>query len=138
LEQNGNSIELASLATPLLVPMIEEGFVHDRISHDVIHEYLDNPKLKSITSLILGCTHYPLIKDEIKEYFPDAIDVMASSDVVAMELVDYLKSSGLLNNSKERNNLNKFLVSDFTESFEASSKFFFGESIHLEQYKLWE
>jgi glutamate racemase len=138
LGENGNDIDLVSLATPLLVPMIEEGFIHDKISHDIIGQYLGHSEFNNISSLILGCTHYPLIKDEIQEYFNDNVEVMASSDVVAMELLTYLKSNGLLNNSKERNQLDKFLVSDFTGSFEASSKFFFGESIHLEQYKLWE
>ena len=138
LEENGHAIDLVSLATPLLVPMIEEGFIHDRISHDIIHEYMNDPGFEGISSLILGCTHYPLIKDEIDDYFNHRVEVMASSDIVAMELLEYLTVNNLLNIADSGNQPNKFLVSDYTASFEASSKFFFGETIHLEQFKLWE
>jgi glutamate racemase len=138
LEANGNGVDLVSLATPLLVPMIEEGFIHDKISHDVIEEYLSHKELDGIGSLILGCTHYPLIKDEIEDFYGGDIEVMASSDVVARELKNWLQENDLMYDGTTEDRTNKFLVSDFTDSFEASSKHFFGESIHLEQFKLWE
>ena len=71
-----NSIEVHGLATPLLVPMIEEGFFNNKISRTVINSYLSRPKLKKIDALILGCTHYPLIKAEIEELYQgqDSID----------------------------------------------------------------
>ena len=59
------SIKLRSLATPLLAPMIEEGFFNNTISESVIHTYLSDTHLKKIKAIILGCTHYPLIKKEI-------------------------------------------------------------------------
>ena len=62
------SMKVFSMATPLLAPMIEEGYFDNNISHTVIHEYLSSPKLKDIDSLVLACTHYPLIKKEIDDY----------------------------------------------------------------------
>jgi len=138
LTEIGKGIELASLATPLLVPMIEEGFVHDRISHDVIERYMNNEIFEDISALILGCTHYPLIKDEIAAYFENHVLPLSSSEIVARYLEDYLLKFDLTNIGAGAAKSNKFLVSDFTESFEISSKFFFGESIHLKKHRLWE
>src|SRR5690606_19782547 len=58
-------LKVSSMATPLLAPMIEEGFINDRISRTVLESYLSDKKLKGIDSIILACTHYPLIKNEI-------------------------------------------------------------------------
>ena len=57
--------EVISLATPLLVPMIEEGFIFDDISNAIIRSYLSNESLAGIEALILGCTHYPIIQNQI-------------------------------------------------------------------------
>jgi glutamate racemase len=132
LEKN---IQIQPLATPLLVPMIEEGFFNNQISHDIIHAYLQEPILQNIRALILGCTHYPLIKREINDYYKNQIDVLDSSQVVAKALFEHLKSNDLL--SVARVNSDHFLVSDYTDSFEASTKLFFQESVHLEKHALW-
>src|SRR6187399_1834733 len=70
IEAGKKNIKLSSLATPLLVPMIEEGFVNNKISHNILETYLSDPSLQSIDALILGCTHYPLIKNEISQFYP--------------------------------------------------------------------
>ncbi|UCH14404.1 MAG: glutamate racemase, partial [Bacteroidales bacterium] len=64
-----NSIRVASLPTPLLVPMIEEGFIFDDISNAIIRSYLSKNELKDIDALILGCTHYPIIKNQINKFY---------------------------------------------------------------------
>lgn len=61
-------LKVSSLATPLLAPMIEEGFINDKISQTVVDSYLSNKKLKGIEAIILACTHYPLIKRQIDAY----------------------------------------------------------------------
>ena len=132
----GRSIELVSLATPLLVPMIEEGFIHQRISHDIIEKYLGDGTLMGIKALILGCTHYPLIHDEIAAYYEGRVQVLDSSEITAQYVYRYLLTENLL--SSRVNASDKFLVSDFTDSFEASTQLFFGKRVHLEFYKLWE
>lgn len=135
LNFSNSGITVKNLATPLLVPMIEEGFIHGKISHDIIMEYLNHSELSGIASLILGCTHYPLIKDELEE-LGKGIKTLASSEIVAKELRKYLDQNGLI--SPERARENKFMVSDFTDSFEKLTKLFFGKEIHLEKYALWE
>jgi glutamate racemase len=135
LKEVNPTIELYSLATPLLAPMIEEGFYNSGISHEVIAEYLADPILSSIEALILACTHYPLIEKEIKEYYQHKVVVLDSSIIVAQALREYLASNGLLNNSSDPTH--HFMVSDYTESFEASTQIFFGKKVKLEWHPLW-
>lgn len=132
----GNGLKLSSLATPLLVPMIEEGFLQGAISQDIINEYLKRPELQQIDSLILGCTHYPLIKEQIGKYYHDSIEVIDSSEIVAASLKAYLEYNLLI--SQEKKPTYQFMVSDYTQSFEELTKLFFGELVQLEKYKLWE
>jgi glutamate racemase len=62
IREGNRDIAVHSLATPLLAPMIEEGFFNNQISHEIIAQYLAEPVLDNIEALILACTHYPLIK----------------------------------------------------------------------------
>lgn len=133
---SGKVKQFGALATPLLVPMIEEGFVHNSISHDVIAKYLSDESLRDIESLILGCTHYPIIKDEISEYYHGSVEIIDSAETVARSLKKYLEEADLL--AASRSNKNRFLVSDITEGFEKAANLFFGKEIHLEKYPLWE
>lgn len=135
IDAGRKNIRLSSLATPLLVPMIEEGFVNNKISHDILETYLSDPSLQSIDALILGCTHYPLIKTEISQFYPSGTAILDSSEVVATALKTHLEKKGLLGKGPPSY---QFLVSDYTESFEASARFFFHESVHLEKHTLWD
>ncbi len=128
-------IDLQSLATPLLAPMIEEGFFNNQISHEIIAQYLSDEALKNIDALVLACTHYPLIKKEINNFYQNNVTVLDSAQVVAQALQRYLAYNQLLNNSE--NHVNHFFVSDYTESFEASTRLFFGEKVMLEKHPLW-
>jgi len=129
-------LSVASLATPMLVPMIEEGFIFDDISNAIIRSYLSKPELSNIDALILGCTHYPIIKNQISKYFNFGVDVIDSSRIVANYLRDLLIANGQLNMTPAPEH--KFLVSDFTEYFQVISKLFFEENIVLEKVNLWK
>ena len=130
------SIEVGSLATPLLVPMIEEGFHNDNISEAIISEYLKSEDLKNIDGLILGCTHYPLIKKEIQEHLNPKTEVIDSALIVAQALKLFLSENNLANDKRAANN--EFIVSDITPSFQKAASLFFGSKIELTQHKLWE
>ena len=127
-------IILQSLATPLLAPMIEEGYFNNKISHDIIESYLLDPALREIDALILACTHYPLIENEISSFYKEKVTILDSSEVVARALEMHLKKEGLLSTSPAQD---AFLVSDYTESFESSTRLFFQKTVHLEKYPLW-
>ena len=125
-------IKTSSLATPLLVPMIEEGFHDDKISHAIIANYLSDKLLKNIDTLILGCTHYPLIENEINDYYKGEVNILNSADIVADKVKKLLIKSNLLNLG-ERKGEDHFYVSDVTASFEKTAKIIFCESINLEK-----
>ena len=129
--------EVTSLATPLLAPMIEEGFFNNRISRTVIHSYLEKKSLQNIQAIILGCTHYPLIHKEIEEYYQGKVDVVDSAEMVAISVKEALSNKQLLSTNTENGQL-RFLVSDFTESFETSAAYFFPEKVHLEECDIWK
>jgi glutamate racemase len=124
-------IKVDELATPLLVPAIEEGFKNHPITHAIIYNYLSNSKLKNIETLILGCTHYPLLIDEIKQYYGNRVRVIDSPNIVANHLKIILDKYNLLNDSNPKPNYH-FYLSDLTKNFEKISKKFFGKSIDLE------
>lgn len=129
-------IVLKSLATPLLAPMIEEGFFDNSISEDIIAKYLGDPQLDDIEALILGCTHYPLIKRQIAAYYGTGVEVLDTSEIVARSLKAVLEQHFLINQSGKGQR--QFFVSDYTQSFEASTRIFFGSQIQLKHYPLWE
>ena len=136
IEELDKGITVQSLATPLLAPMIEEGFFNNQISHEIIAQYLSDAALTSIGALILACTHYPLIKTEINSFYGGKMKILDSSETVAMALRDYLQRENLLCDSQVVNH--HFLVSDYTESFEASARMFFKETVELEKHPLWD
>ena len=124
-----------SLATPLLVPMIEEGFIFDDISNAIIRTYLSDKSLEGIEALILGCTHYPIIRNQITKFFNFNIEIIDSSKVVSAKLRDVLEKNGLLNDSGKVNN--QFFVSDYTDYFEKIARMFFEEDINLQKADIW-
>ena len=132
----GCDINLKSHATPLLAAMIEEGFFNDSISENVIHTYLSDQDLNGIEALILGCTHYPLIKKQIESFYQGEVDVLDASQIVALHVKDYLEANNLA--ADKPMGEHHFYVSDFTRSFEESTRIFFQRQVHLEHYPLWE
>jgi len=135
LKEHLPTLEVVAIATPLLVPMIEEGFIFDDISNAIIRTYLSNPVLEDIKTLILGCTHYPIIKRQIEKFFNFESDVIDSGNIVASSVKDYLESNELLRTGKKPEH--KFFISDYTEYFEKISRMFFEESITLEMKNIW-
>jgi glutamate racemase len=130
------NIHLKSLATPLLAPMIEEGFFDNNISESIIDSYLSDAALDGIEALILGCTHYPLIKSQISKYYENDVEILDTSEIVAHSLRSWLEQHYLVN--EKGTGKRQFYVSDYTLSFEQSTNIFFGHQIQLEHYPLWE
>ena len=136
IKAGNKSIDVASLATPLLAPMIEEGFFNNKISSTIIASYLSSRKLAKIDALILACTHYPLIRKEVEAFYFKKILIIDTARVVAEKVKTQLTESNMLGN--KRNPKHHFYVSDFTQSFEKSTKFFFKNEIHLEKVDFWK
>jgi glutamate racemase len=131
LEENPK-LDVQSLATPLLAPMIEEGFINNQISKAVINDYLQ--QFSGIDSLILGCTHYPLIKREIEDFFEGATNLLDAPDIVANSVKVHLQKHALLSDSRLADD--RFYLSDFTSTFERTARLFFGADVHLEEVRM--
>jgi glutamate racemase len=114
--------------------MIEEGWVNSQISLDIIEAYMSDTGFAHLDSLILGCTHYPLIKEEIQAYFnksrPRPVEVVDSSVAVAQAVQKHLSESGLLNSSATLP-VHQFVVSDLTPNFQATAATFLGREVEL-------
>lgn len=130
-------LAVQSLATPLLAPMIEEGFFENNISQTIINSYLSSSKLKKIEALILACTHYPLIKKEIEAFFNNKVDILNTASIVADDVKLQLEKLNLIH-KQEVNDQDEFYVSDKTPSFESSTRIFFGDKINLIQKNIWD
>lgn len=130
------TIHLSAYPAPLLASAIEENFHNDFIIQDLLEKYLSHPPFKDIEALILACTHYPVIKKQIRAYFKRPIDIIDSSLLVANTVKNALETSGLLRGKGDANR--HFYVSDYTKSFEKGTKLFFKESVHLEHYPMWD
>jgi glutamate racemase len=131
------NVIVSSMATPLFVPMIEEGFIFDDISNAIIRNYLSRPEISDIESLILGCTHYPIIKNQINKFYNFNIDIVDSGKIVATSLAELLTENSLMNDQK-RSGKNKYYVSDITRYFGLIARMFFEEEIELELLNLWK
>ena len=129
-------LKVASMATPLLAPMIEEGYFNNYISRTIIHSYLNKKHFEKVNALILGCTHYPLIKKEVREFYGPRVDILDSAEIVAKAVKERLSKQKLLTAST-RPPAHQFYVSDFTESFEKSARMFFKGNIQLKKVKIW-
>lgn len=125
------SLTIRQLATPLLAPMIEEGFFNNRISHTVIHSYLEQLPPHEIKALILACTHYPLIKHEIEEFYHGSVEIIDSAGMVALAVQEVLRNNHLLNTGSSP--VKEFFVSDLTNSFRQSARLFFPGEVTFKQ-----
>jgi glutamate racemase len=119
-------------ACPLWVPLIENG-EHDKPGADYfVKEYLDLIMAQSpnIDTLLLACTHYPLMKDKIDAYLPSNIKTVSQGDIVAKSLVDYLQRHPEMAQSISRNATQQFFTTtDDTADFDSHASVFFGAPV---------
>ena len=125
---------VVSLATPLLAPMIEEGFIYDDISNAIVKKYLSEPILDDIDALILACTHYPIIKNQIRKFYNFKTKIIDSSQVVAQNLKKILTKNNLRNT--QENPEHEFYISDYSSFFKETAEIFFDDEVNLQKIKL--
>jgi glutamate racemase len=135
IDDLNRGIILTSHATNLLASAIEE-FKNNQVIDSLLIEYLSHFKTQKLDALILACTHYPVIKNKIIDFFEKNVEIIDPSDIVANEVKARLETHALLNT--EGTSQKHFYVSDYTESFASGTKIFFEDKITLEHYPLWE
>lgn len=111
-------ITVIEKACPLFVPLVEEGFKEHVVTKEIIEYYLESMKHTDIDAMILGCTHYPLIRSKIREYMGDRIQIVNPAYETAMDLKKMLEEQGMANDgTTEQHSRYSFYVSDAAEKF---------------------
>ena len=91
IQEMNPEIEVIEKACPLFVPLVEEGFKEHHVTQEVIDYYLDSMKKTDIDAMILGCTHYPLLRSKIRAYMGEKIQIVNPAYETAMDLRKLLK-----------------------------------------------
>ncbi len=112
------NVEVVAKACPLFVPLVEEGFKKHHVTDEIIDYYLKSMKESDIDALILGCTHYPLLRSKIREYVGDKITLVNPAYETAMDLKLLLEEKKLANEKREEERASyTFYVSDAADKF---------------------
>ena len=120
-------VEVLQKACPLFVPAVEEGILSGKLVNQIIKTYLDDFKGK-VDTLILGCTHYPLLKDAISKIYPD-IKIVDPAKETALDLKEILEQNEFLKNDAKKDEEVKNYVTDGQEKFKEIGIMFLEEDI---------
>ena len=111
-------IDVIEKACPLFVPLVEEGFKEHIVTQEVIEYYLESMRSTDIDAMILGCTHYPLLRSKIREYMGEKIQIVNPAYETAMDLRRILREQDMDNDGvTEEHSKYSFYVSDAAEKF---------------------
>jgi glutamate racemase len=125
-----------SVACPLLVPLVEEGWMKKPETTMIIKKYLRPLKVRQIDTLILGCTHYPLLKDKIQRKIGKKVTIIDSSIAVAEKVKSFLDARPEIDRRLGKNDAFRLFVSDITEQFEKTARITLKRKVFLEHVKL--
>ncbi len=129
-------ILVSGLACPLFVPLVEEGWTDGTIASLVAEKYLSSFKNSNIDTIVLGCTHYPLLKRVISDVMGPEVILIDSAIETAAEIKHILKTSGLEREKQEKPS-REFFVTDSVEKFLNIGEKFLGEKIeNIEKIQL--
>lgn len=116
LRETNPKIQVFGKACPLFVPLIEEGLIDDPVTYEMARRYISPLIEKHIDTLVLGCTHYPLLRETIRKVVGEDIVLVNPAYEAAKSLSDVLTDQGLRNDATPKLN-HKFYVSDGAEKF---------------------
>lgn len=111
-------IQVIEKACPLFVPLVEEGFKEHVVTQEIIEYYLESLRATDIDAMILGCTHYPLLRSRIRAYMGEEIQIVNPAYETAADLKALLKEQNMDNDSTDASGSRyEFYVSDKAEKF---------------------
>lgn len=125
-----------SAACPLLVPLVEEGWMKKPETVMIIKKYLYPLKVRQIDTLILGCTHYPLLKDKIQRKIGKRVHIIDSSIAIAENVKFFLDTHPEVDKQLSKNNAFRLFVSDITEQFGKTARTTLRRNVRLEHVEL--
>lgn len=130
LQKLKGDVRLAHIPAPLLVPLIE--YEGEDLIPQILDRYFSDINVGNLQALILGCTHYCLIKKTIRTQYP-GLDIISQDDIIPPKLIDYLHRHPELDKLIGKDGQIKFFVSDITENYQRSAFRLFSSYIKLQQ-----
>ena len=124
-----SNCKIKAISCPLFVPLIEEGWHEKPVAKEIAYLYLNKFNKFNIDTLILGCTHYPIMEKTIKKVIKNDITLVYSGDTLGKELFHYLK----IHNNNNKTNISPqtdFYVTDFPQKFDELGSRFLGKKLH--------
>lgn len=132
IKQRSDKYKVFSKACPLLVPLVEEGWAGKRETKMILRRYLHDLKNQQIDTLVLGCTHYPLLKHLIQDRIGRKVTLIDSSEATAHFLKDYLENDAYFPAERDHNpGRNRYFVTDLTETAEHIANKIFDREMKL-------
>jgi len=132
-----HEVEIFSRACPLFVPLVEEGETDSQIAQLIAEQYLALLREKRIDTLVLGCTHYPLLKSVIGSTIGADVTLVDSAEATAEETAQLLEKRSLINQSPN-GSVSRFYVTDAAGRFHRIAERILGEPLdHLEAVEVW-
>lgn len=128
IKQISRRINVISQACPLFVPLVEEGWLNGKITSDITKKYLLPLTVKEIDTLVLGCTHYPLLKNVISLAIGKNVLIVDSASSVAEEASNILKRLNILSTTVKKP-YHRFFATDAVEQFARVGEKFLGRKI---------
>jgi glutamate racemase len=129
-------VEVFQQACPLLVPLIEEGEQHWEGTGMILRRYLEPLKATRVDTLILGCTHYSILRDQVQAIMGEDTNLICSGQVTAQKLVDYLRRHRGMEARLTRKGSRRYLTTDLTPRFQQLASLFMGQPIDSEVVEL--
>lgn len=128
LKKMSPGIKVSANACPLFVPLVEEGWLNNKNTINVAQEYLKGFKKSRVKALILGCTHYPLLKPAIRKVMGKSVKLIDSAEETARKVKHILDRKALLS-SVVKTAAHRYFVSDEPAAFKKIGEKFLGSSI---------
>lgn len=128
LKKYNPEANVVSLACPLFVPIVEEGFANTQISEYAVKEYISKFKDTNIDSLILGCTHYPILANQIQKEIGENINLINVGTLSALDTLKFLEDNNMMNLNRKIGEQFYYSSDDF-EAFKENAKIL-GLEIH--------
>lgn len=131
-----NDAVVISQACPKLVELVEAGEVHDELLLRAVTEYTAPLIQQNVDTIILGCTHYELIKPAIAEVLPPNINIIAEGSIVAEKLADYLQRHSEIEQKLTQTNQRTFYTTGDEDTFVRLGSYFYGQPVLIEKIRL--
>jgi len=131
-------IEVFQHACPFWVPLVENNEINSLGAHYFVKNDIEQllTQSKEIDTIVLACTHYPLLLPIIEKYTPQGIQILAQGELVALSLSDYLQRHLEIEKKCSRGGDLQFYTTDDPRAFEEKAEIFFGQKVHAANIKV--